>query len=113
MCAQSCTNPGGPESDLLQCAGDLDKALDAVNIAMPDTAGPQCDESARKSTMDLLLEPVQALEGPRTMMLEATALVTAYITLHGAHSAALHVDTVCMRQNVITPYACHITTRIV
>ena len=47
--------------------------------------------------LDLLQDPVQALEGPRAMLLEAAALVAAYITLHGAHSAAMHTDTVRMR----------------
>ena len=40
---------------------------------------------------------VQALEGPCAMLLEAAALVAAYITLHVAHSAAMHVDTMRMR----------------
>ena len=47
--------------------------------------------------MDLFQDPVQALDGPRAMLLEAAALVAVYITLHGAHFAAMHADTVRMR----------------
>ena len=75
---------GDLKADLLQCASGNDQTIDAINGALPDTAGPDCDEAARKSTMDLFQDPVQALEGPRAMLLEAAALVAAYITLHGA-----------------------------
>ena len=88
---------GDLKADLLQCASGNNQTIDAISSALPDTAGPACDEATRKSIMDLLQDPVQALEGPRAMLLEAAALVAAYITLHGAHSAAMHADTVRMR----------------
>ena len=81
---------GDLKADLLQCASGNDQTIDAISSALPDKAGPDCDEATRKSTMDLFQDPVQALEGPRAMLLEAAALVAAYITLHGAHSAAMH-----------------------
>ena len=90
---------GDLKADLLQCASGNDQTIDAISSALPDTVGPDCDEATRQSTMDLFQDPVQELEGPRAMLLEAAALVAAlryYATRcplcsnacrHGAHAS--------------------------